>query len=82
MAPSGGGSAGASEFTRMLGAIAPPKAPAPPSLPVAPPPPTPAAGAGQAAGGGSIKSYLPLILGLNVVLIAVAALIVYLALKP
>jgi hypothetical protein len=83
MAPVGAGPAGASEFTRMLGAIAPPRGPAPPpSLPVAPPAAAPPAAGGQAGGGGSVKSYLPLILGLNVVLIAVAALIVYLALKP
>ncbi len=81
MAPLAESSAGSSEFTRMLGAIAPPKGPAmPPPLPVAPPAAAPAAG--EKGGGGSIKAYLPLILGLNVVLIAAAALIVYLALKP
>jgi hypothetical protein len=81
MAPLGGSSAGASEFTRMLGALAPPKGPAaPPPLPVAPPAPPPGAG-GQQGGGSSIKSYLPLILGLNVVLIALAAVILYFLLK-
>jgi hypothetical protein len=65
----------------MLGALAPPKGPAaPPPLPVAPPAPPPGAG-GQQGGGGSIKSYLPLILGLNVVLIALAAVILYFLLK-
>lgn len=63
----------------MLGAIAAPKAPpAPPPLPVAPPPAAPAAGGAQ---GGSIKSYLPLILGLNVVLIAATGVILYFLLK-
>jgi hypothetical protein len=81
MAPAGGHSAGASEFTRMLGAIAPPKAPAPPPpLPVAPPAAGGAAAGGQ-QGGGGIKGYLPLILGLNVVLIALAAVILYFLLK-
>jgi hypothetical protein len=66
----------------MLGAIAPPKAAAgPPPLPVAPPPAPPAAAGGQQNGGGSIKTYLPLILGLNVVLIALAAVILYFLLK-
>jgi hypothetical protein len=65
----------------MLGAIAPPKGPAaPPPLPVAPPPSAPAAG-GQQGGAGGIKAYLPLILGLNVVLIALAAVILYFLLK-
>jgi hypothetical protein len=73
-------SVGASEFTRMLGAIAPPRTPPPPPLPVAPPAPVPAP-AGQQAGGGSIKAYLPLILGLNVVLIAAATAILYFLLK-
>jgi hypothetical protein len=67
----------------MLGAIAPPKGPAaPPPLPVAPPAPAPPAAGGQQGGGGSIKAYLPLILGLNVVLIALAAVILYFLLKP
>ncbi len=81
MAPVGGSSAGASEFTRMLGAIAPPKGPAaPPALPVAPPAAAPPAASGQ-QGGGSIKAYLPLILALNVVLIAAATAILYFLLK-
>ena len=80
MSPVGPSPAGASEFTRMLGAIAPPKGPAaPPPLPVAPPAPPPAAGGAQ--GGGSIKSYLPLILALNVVLIAAVGVILYFVLK-
>jgi hypothetical protein len=80
--PSVASPAGASEFTRMLGAIAPPRAPAPPpALPVAPPAPPPAGGGGSQQGGGSIKSYLPLILGLNVVLIAAMGVILYFALK-
>ena len=73
--------AGASEFTRMLGAIAPPKGPsAPPPLPVAPPTPPPTSAAG-AQGGASIKTYLPLIIALNVVLIAATGVILYFALK-
>jgi hypothetical protein len=65
----------------MLGALAPPKGPAaPPPLPVAPPAAPPAA-TDQSGGGGSIKPYLPLILGLNVVLIAAAAVILYFLLK-
>lgn len=80
MSPSGAPPAGASEFTRMLGAIAPPKGPAaPPPLPVAPSaPPPPAAGA---QGGGSVKAYLPLLIALNVVLIAATGVILYFALK-
>ena len=67
----------------MLGAIAPPRGPAaPPPLPVAPPAPAPASPGAGAANGGSIKSYLPLILALNVVLIAVTGVILYFALKP
>jgi hypothetical protein len=66
----------------MLGAIAPPKGPAaPPPLPVAPPAAAPPAAGGQQGGGGSIKAYLPLILGLNVVLIALAAVILYFLLR-
>jgi hypothetical protein len=81
MTPLAGSSAGASEFTRVLGAIAPPKGPAaPPPLPVAPPVPAAAAG-GPQAGGGGIKAYLPLILAVNVVTIAAAATIVYFLLK-
>lgn len=81
MAPPAANTAGASEFTRMLGAIAPPRAPAPPPpLPIASPAGPPAPG-GQAAGGGNIKAYLPLILGLNVVLIAAATAILYFLLK-
>jgi hypothetical protein len=65
----------------MLGAIAPPKGPPPsPPLPVAPPAAAPPSG-GQQGGGGSSKSYLPLILALNVVLIAVTGVILYFALK-
>jgi hypothetical protein len=79
MSPGGASPAGASEYTRMLGALAPPKGPpAPAPLPIAPPPP-PTVGAAQ--GSGSIKSYLPLILALNVVLIAVTGVILYFALK-
>jgi hypothetical protein len=64
----------------MLGAISPPKGPAaPPPLPVAPPAQPPSAGA--QGGGGSIKSYLPLILALNVVLIAATGVILYFVLK-
>jgi hypothetical protein len=82
MAPPGS-TAGASEFTRMLGAIQPPRAaPPPPAMPVAPVPPPAPAGAQQSSGGGNIKSYLPLILAVNVVLIAVMGVILYLALKP
>ena len=70
----------------MLGAIGPSRAAAPPPpLPIAPPPPAPATpppAAGGAQGGGSIKSYLPLILGLNVVLIALTGVILYFALRP
>jgi hypothetical protein len=62
----------------MLGAIAPPKGPAaPPPLPVAPPAPP----ATATQGGGSTKSYLPLILALNVVLIAATGVILYFVLK-
>jgi hypothetical protein len=75
----GGSAGGASEFTRMLGAI-PARAPAaPPPLPVAPTPPPPVTGA--PGGGGSIKAYLPLILALNVVLIAATGVILYFALR-
>ena len=67
----------------MLGAIAPPRTAAPPpSLPIAPPPAASAAGAAGQQRGGSIKSYLPLILALNVVLIAATGVILYFALKP
>jgi hypothetical protein len=66
----------------MLGAIAPPRAPAaPPPLPVAPPPVASPAADAQQAGGGSIKAYLPLILGLNVLLIAGATAVLYFLLK-
>jgi hypothetical protein len=66
----------------MLGAIGPSRAapPPPPPLPVASPAAPPAAGA-SSQGGGSIKAYLPLILGLNVVLVALMGVILYFALK-
>jgi hypothetical protein len=82
MSPSGGSSAGASEFTRMLGAIPAPRGPAaPPPLPIAPPPAVASAG-GAGGGGGGIKAYLPLLIALNVVLIAATGVILYFALKP
>ena len=79
-----GGGAGPSEFTRMLGAIGPSRAaaPPPPPLPIAPAAaPAPPAGGAASQGGGGIKSYLPLILGLNVLLIALMGVVLYFALK-
>jgi hypothetical protein len=64
--------AGPSAFTRVISAPARPATP-PPAAPAAPPPdeqPAPAA-----------RSYLPLILVLNVVLVGVVAIILYFVLK-
>jgi hypothetical protein len=49
-------------------------------MPIAPPAPPPSSGAAGGAGGG-MKSYLPLFIALNVVLIAAMGVVLYFLLR-
>lgn len=50
-------------------------------MPIAPPPAAAAPAPGGGGGGGGSKSYIPIFIGLNVVLVAVLGVVLYLVLK-
>jgi hypothetical protein len=86
----GGHAAGPSEFTRVLGKVAPPGSNRPPLPPVPnlptppaqkPAAPTPAAAPNAEPSSPPARSYLPLIIALNVILIGAIVLVVFLVLK-
>jgi len=80
--------AGPSEFTRVLGRVAPPAGPVMPPAPVLPPGRQPQAAATPVIAPQAVaeprpkpKSYLPLIIALNVVLIGAIVAVVYFVMK-
>jgi len=86
----GGQAAGPSEFTRVLGKVAPPGSNRPPLPPVPnlptppvqkPVAPAPAATPNAEPSSPPARSYLPLIIALNVILIGAIVLVVFLVLK-